>query len=675
MKKMVLFFYAFLFLCPLFAYADDLPAIDPIASSTPPLEATTTPEIASTTEPTLPPDPPPVTITFDIETASTTVFKNSLTVSACPITLGSATTSVNGFCALEQSGLPVTWSWFGDDAFIDSIGGVANDFGTNAFWLWFSDIELGSVALNKHELHSGENILVTIGRLPMQVRAATSSPIINATTTIAVTHFAFDASFSPVWLPAASSTVFVNDAAYTPDGNGILELIATSTYPISIYATENGFIASDTILLTPFEETATSTPEIPPTETPPPAPGGGGSAPNETRIDIARAFAYLASAQKENGSFGSDLLSDWAALAYASIDTPSPAKDKLRKYLRNAVPTIGNTTDAERHAMALLALGINPYNGTPTDYIQKITAAFDGTQIGDAHLVNDDIFALFPLLSAGYNTSDALINKTVSFILAEQEPSGLWDSIDLTAAAIQALTPLKSLAGVEPSITRAREFLQLHQSDNGGFGSSFSTGWTLQAIKSLNEHPTDWKKSGRSPNDYLALLQATDGGIESPETPEQTRVWATVYAIPGSLEKPWPTLLQTFPKPASSVTVSAGGSFAAPASTTPTTTPPVVLGTTTSSFANTPLLTTTTSLATMATTLPVVLPVTQTKKQTAATKNNFVPTNPPIPEKASASKTPPENQPASVAQNNGFVQQWLGNFVQKISYFFRALFH
>jgi hypothetical protein len=208
-------------------------------------------------------------------------------------------------------------------------------------------------------------------------------------------------------------------------------------------------------------------------------------------------------------------------------------------------------TDYERHAMALEALGINPYTGTSVDYISPIVSAFDGTQIGDVHLDNDDIFALFPLLAAGYRSSDVVIAKTVAFILSAQSANGSWDnSTDMTAAGVEALSQVRDLPGVSGAIANAEKYLHSAEQANGGFGNSFSTSWALQAISALGEAPSAWAPSGLSPLSYLTSQQSADGGLES-SSAVQTRVWATAYAIPAALGKSWSALLQSFPKPAS----------------------------------------------------------------------------------------------------------------------------
>ncbi|MEK7114183.1 MAG: hypothetical protein AAB850_01390, partial [Patescibacteria group bacterium] len=229
----------------------------------------------------------------------------------------------------------------------------------------------------------------------------------------------------------------------------------------------------------------------PPPPPPPNGGGGGGGIPN-SQLNVANALAYLASKQHEDGSFGSPLLSDWVALAFAAAD-PGDAKVKLREYARTATPTLSSVTDYERHAMALEALGINPYSGTLVDYIAPIVRAFDGTQVGDASLDNDDIFALFPLLSAGYSANDPIIQKTTAFILSRQGQNGSWDkSVDMTAAAIQALVPVRMLPDVSLALIRAEGYLRKEQPDEAVPGNSFSTSWVRQAISALSWTPSGW---------------------------------------------------------------------------------------------------------------------------------------------------------------------------------------
>lgn len=281
---------------------------------------------------------------------------------------------------------------------------------------------------------------------------------------------------------------------------------------------------------------------------PPPISGskeGGGGIPSSS-LNLTEALAYLTNAQKEDGSFGSLMLSDWVAIAFAAAD-PGEAKTKLREYLRTATTSFSVVTDYERHAMALEALGVDPSLGTDTDYISPIVNAFDGTQIGDVHLDNDDIFALFPLLAAGYGAHDRIIQKTVAFILSAQGANGSWDnSADMTAAAIQALIPVRMLPDVSLALIRAEGYLR--SQSNIDPDTSFTTSWVRQAISALSWTPSGWTQNAFTKRDYLAELQQSDGGVEPDSVGTQMRVWATAYAIPAAIGKSWPMLLQSFPK-------------------------------------------------------------------------------------------------------------------------------
>jgi hypothetical protein len=66
--------------------------------------------------------------------------------------------------------------------------------------------------------------------------------------------------------------------------------------------------------------------------------------------------------------------------------------------------------------MAIMSLNINPYQGTETNYIEKIIDSFDGNQFGDSSLYNDDVFALLVLLKAGYKYNDEIIKNVVRLL-------------------------------------------------------------------------------------------------------------------------------------------------------------------------------------------------------------------------------------------------------------------
>ena len=357
------------------------------------------------------------------------------------------------------------------------------------------------------------------------------------------------------------------------------------------------------------------------------------------------------------------MLTDWAAIAFASVGNSS-AKTKLRDYLRTASPSLSHVTDYERHAMALQALGINPYTGTAQDYIAPITGAFDGTQIGDTSLDNDDIFAIFPLMHAGYTTNDEIIQKTSAFIVARQKTDGSWDeSVDVTAAAIQALSLTSSLPGVPDAIVEGKAYLHEEQREDGGWENSFSTSWALQAIAALDESESSWTPGNDTPEEFLASLQQSDGGVDSMSTSDTMRTWATAYAIPAARQKTWDDVLASFKKPIGATDPATNASQNA-TSTSLTATTTLVIATTT------PLVlgasTSTVSAASSTPTIPPAAPKPQPVPKKIAEQTDAIHSS----QATLTAETNPQAQVATVAA----VQEEKLSFFARIWNFLVGLF-
>jgi len=324
----------------------------------------------------------------------------------------------------------------------------------------------------------------------------------------------------------------------------ISSLTASSSEDVSTSTTDTNVSAGDTAQDTESDNTQSNS-------------GGGGLV--HKNIDVNAALNFLEANEKQDGSFGSNMYTDWAAMAFA-VGPENSYKDKITNYEKSAPDNFTSATDFERHAMALESLGINPYTGTDTNYIQKIISEFDGTQIGDPSLTNDDIFSIFPLVKAGYSSSDNIIKKVVADIVSKQNSDGSWvGGVDMTAAAIQALEMTSSLPNVYQAISKARTYLVSEERSDGGFGSSDATSWAIQSIFALGESPTNWISGGNNPYDYLSSLEQSDGGIGAISEDTNTRIWATAYAIPAALGKPWAAILNSFPRPAAAMVVAAAG--------------------------------------------------------------------------------------------------------------------
>jgi hypothetical protein len=293
------------------------------------------------------------------------------------------------------------------------------------------------------------------------------------------------------------------------------------------------------------------------------AGGSDGSSSTQASLDIPSAFSFLSALQGSDGSWD-ELVSDWAAFAYAVPGAPSGPRSLLAKYLKSVPMRTSNVTDTERHALALMAAGVNPYTGAGADYISPIVSAFDGSQVGDPSNPRDDIFGIIVLRHAGYSAKDPMIQHMAATIVAQQQASGSWEDVDTTAAAIQALMA----AGAGGSATaKAETYLKSMQQPDGGFYNPSSTAWAIQGILALGEDPSSWNRGGHTPLTYLGDIQKEDGSLSSTGN-DMNRAWEVAYAIPAAKELTWNDIMKSFSKTASASTASADSVATSSAATT-----------------------------------------------------------------------------------------------------------
>ncbi|MBI4101637.1 MAG: terpene cyclase/mutase family protein [Candidatus Nealsonbacteria bacterium] len=473
------------------------------------------------------------------------MFDNDFAVSSCPDDASSTNYTLNAWCAVSQlvssQGWTATSTWYPYGVMLNAINQYAGS--DTDYWLWFGNSEPGETALNQHVLSEDEQLLLAFGTGPLKITASSLSPLVGSTTTLNV--FYFDAVLWQ-WLPGGASNFLINGQVFS-SSDGALQFLVAAADPYSVFGRKAGYIDSSTLTITGISQNSSGGRAPPPLNYPV-------LFPVSSSVNVEKAVEFLISNQNSDGSIGSaDLYSDWAAMALA-VFGESEARDKLKDYLTEAdVGTEFRATDLERRAMALMALGVNPYNGGPSDYIERIISTFDGQQIGDPGLFNDDIFALFPLLKAGYSGQDQMVEAIVSFIISKQNYNGSWEGIDLTAAAIQALSLAQKEGNLNfdlaDSVRRAKKFLRNAQEFNGGFGNNpISTSWVIQAIAALGERASDWKNYGNDPAGFLASYQNDDGGFGGKSATIDARIWETAYAVPAALNKSWDEIIGAFPK-------------------------------------------------------------------------------------------------------------------------------
>ncbi len=501
------------------------------------------------------------TIRLKIITDSATIFDDEIIFEACKAKETDSEAAFSAYCAITLADVDAVWNFDFGPAYIDSIDGVSNDYALNKYWLYFKNLEFGFNSYDQEILSDGDYLLVENNIYPLKISVATTTPSINSTTTISVYEFGF-VGWDGVWLPSATSTLFSsNDEQYEVGQSGTVDILISTTTPITFYATKNGFIDSDDLTIYPTNTEVSTTTIATTTET---TTGGGGGSISHSAPDKEKMLTFLDNNQKGDGSFGGDLYTDWVAMAYGSASGHTTAKNKLKEFLKSddlgKNPSI---TDYERRAMALMALGINPYTGGTENYISKIINSFDGTQFGDVNLFNDDVFAIIALRSAGYSASDIEIIKARDFIIINQEDNGSFDSPDVTAATIQALRLVEESSDGEIAITKAKNYILGLQVSDGGFtssgniGNNFSTSWILGALDALSVSGDSLVNNNKNPFDYLYSLQQSDGGIEDETTGNvDSRVWATAYAIVGAQEKTWNSIMKSFSKNTEIVSVN-----------------------------------------------------------------------------------------------------------------------
>ncbi len=504
------------------------------------------------------PEPEPTIVGLTVRSGETIIFNDEVALQAAgTIDIDGHDVDAHSVLSLLRDADTSDDSWdITDLQYFDSFGAfylkcLESSVGENCDnWQYAVDGSYSFSSIDQYILHGGENVYIYFGP---QNKITLSSNSITTNGSVTLTTQNYDYKNND-WVVRSGVTAGVtqpdpNDP-FTPieitttevDGNGqaVFSNLATGSYNLGIK--EDFYFPTEPLTVT----TASNG-------------GGGGSRTTTTKdakvlgattkaeFNLEKAFDFLISQQKENGSFGEEIYTDWAGIALAT-GARQEQTIKLVKYLVTTKTAGTLLTDYERHAMTLLSLGLNPYNTNGENYIGKIVARFDGKQFGDANEDNDDIFALIVLQNAGYKTNEKILTDSVEFVLGRQKENGSWDeSVDMTGAGMAALSPFNQNEKVSVAIGKAKEFLKQSQKETGGWANVSATAWAIQGILALKENPVDWKKGDNTPFDYFATNQDTDGGIKNENL--QSKLWETAYTITAYSGKTWNELMQTYEKP------------------------------------------------------------------------------------------------------------------------------
>ena len=234
----------------------------------------------------------------------------------------------------------------------------------------------------------------------------------------------------------------------------------------------------------------------------------------------------------------------WTTMALASVGQNNIPSEHLKNITSN------NANDYSSAVLAITALGQDPRTFGGSDYAAKLKSFWNGTQLGDSNLLNDDIFGLLALVSAGEPLSNPIVSGIKNYIISEQNSDGGWgwspsagSDSNMTSASVMALVS----AGVptaDNSILTAVNFLKTMQNQDGGFGydgsdwgkvsDAASDSWVISAIYAISQNPADWNKGEVNPITYLQSLQdATSGFFHHQQGDQETSFTPTetAYAI------------------------------------------------------------------------------------------------------------------------------------------------
>jgi hypothetical protein len=266
--------------------------------------------------------------------------------------------------------------------------------------------------------------------------------------------------------------------------------------------------------------------------------------PAEATHAVQRGAGWFESNQLESGDLGSDwAMTALAAAAINAADVRTSLADPTAQdfYLGEwqASGPGGAGTDAERAILAGVAGGIQPSRlSTATDttrsnLVARVAELFDGTQIGETGLLNDDIFGVLALHRAG--APPELLRRIVEYLRTKQLADGGWSwnsspgataDVDMTGSAIGAFCA----AGVgsrDPDLQQALDLLHSVQDPAGGgfaapppFGvgvNTDTTSWVLSGLIQCGIDPQgpEWiTAQGKTPFDYLVSMQRPDGHFD-----------------------------------------------------------------------------------------------------------------------------------------------------------------
>lgn len=420
--------------------------------------------------------------------------------------------ALQAFADQEDKRLDIENSSYG--LFLSGIGKHDQDAAQGWYWLYRVNDYSPYVGLDAYSLADADELLLTLGVWPASPVALSLSTVdVVKSDQVVATVTAYNDETGE-FEPLAEAQVYVGKSNYktvTTDAQGKAKLSFNHTGDYNVFATKQDYTTSQ-VSQVRVRATNDDTEFL---------------SRSERQVLLTGALNWLTGQVDENGKIESIGMTEWAAMAFARAGEPMP------KRMQNAIldydPDKTSATDLERHILALKAVYGNPHDQNGQNYVQQLynNHVHDG-QVGDEAYLNDDIFGLLALLSAGQDVNSPKLKQITRFILDHQLSDGSFSysttleagDADTTAAAVRALRLARrsgSVVAFSGALDDARAFLESVQRMDGGFAydaatidsNSATTAWVALGLA----HPSDWKVNKRQPWTYISWTQQGDGSF------------------------------------------------------------------------------------------------------------------------------------------------------------------